>query len=76
VVGQSSTTVGPSASRWQAAGGMQPLPIYQALATSDDGSVTVGMDIRWTAPGQVDHLGFLGGNNYTSAYGCPRTGSW
>ncbi len=55
---------------------MQPLPIYQALATSDDGSVTVGMDIRWTAPGQVDHLGFLGGNNYTSAYGCPRTGSW
>ena len=74
VVGQSSTTVGPSASGWQAVGGMQPLPIYQALATSDDGSVTVGMDIRWTAPGQVDHLRFLGGNNYTSAYGMSADG--
>jgi probable HAF family extracellular repeat protein len=74
VVGQSATTSGLSAFRWQGSGGMQPLPIYEALATSDDGSVAVGMDIRWTAPGQVDHLGFLGGNNYTSAYGVSADG--
>lgn len=74
VVGQSSTTNGTSAFRWTAVGGMQALPIYQALSTSDDGSVAVGMNIRWTAPGQIDYLGFLGGNNYTSAYGVSADG--
>jgi probable HAF family extracellular repeat protein len=75
VVGQSNTLdQGPRAFRWVAGVGMQELPIYQALAVSSDGSVAAGMDIRWTAPGQIDQLGFLGGNNYTSAFGVSSDG--
>lgn len=74
VVGQANTPNGPRAFRWQLGGGMQELPMYQALGTSGDGSVAVGMNIRWTAPGQVEYLGFLGGNNYTSAYGVSGDG--
>lgn len=75
IVGQSSKAGGTlSAFRWVQGTGMQELPIYHALATSNAGSVAVGMNIRWTAPGQIDHLGFLGGNNYTSAKGVSGDG--
>lgn len=74
VVGQSSTASGLSAFRWTAAGGMQALPIYQAAATSADGTVAVGMNTRWTAPDQVNTFGFLGGNNVTEAYGVSGDG--
>lgn len=74
VVGQANSLNGPRAFRWQLGGGMQELPMYQALGTSGDGSVAVGMNIRWTAPGLVDTLPFLGGNNYTSAYGVSGDG--
>ncbi len=74
VVGQPSTPDQLTGFRWQAAGGMQQLPMWQSLGTSADGSVAVGMDKRSTAPGQVDSLGFLGGNNYTSAYGVSGDG--
>jgi probable HAF family extracellular repeat protein len=73
VVGQALASTDYRAFRWMA-GGMQELPFYQALGVSADGSVAVGMDVRWTAPGQIDHLGFLGGNNYTSAYGVSADG--
>jgi probable HAF family extracellular repeat protein len=73
VVGQALASTDFRAFRWMA-GVMQELPFYQALGVSADGSVAVGMDVRWTAPGQIDHLGFLGGNNYTSAYGVSADG--
>lgn len=74
VVGQANTPNGPRAFRWQAGSGIQELPMYEAVGTSGDGSVAVGMNIRWTAPGQVEYLGFLGGNNYTNAYGVSGDG--
>lgn len=73
VVGQVDSPSGPRAFRWQPSG-MQALPMYEALGTSADGSVAVGMNVRWTAPSQVEYLGFLGGNNYTSAYGVSGDG--
>jgi probable HAF family extracellular repeat protein len=74
VVGQTSSTSGITGFRWSGGAGMQALPMWQALATSNDGAVAAGMNLRWTAPGTVEPLGFLGGNNYTSAYGVSGDG--
>ena len=53
---------------------MQELPMFSASDVSDDGNVVVGMNIRWTAPGQVEFLGFLAGGNYTTAHGVSANG--
>jgi len=76
IVGQSYvTTFSLAAFRWVLGSGMQELPFYSAAGVSADGSVVVGMNIRWTAPDQVQFLGFLGGNNYTTAHGVSADGS-
>lgn len=53
--------------RWTAADGMEWLPFYEAAAASDQGDVVVGQDVRWTAPGMTDSLGFLSANRSTAA---------
>jgi probable HAF family extracellular repeat protein len=75
VVGQSYvTSFLLSGFRWVLGTGMQELPMFSASDVSDDGNIVVGMNIRWTAPGQVESLGFLGGNNYTTAHGVSANG--
>ena len=75
VVGTSCTPDGfVHAFRWTVSGGIEELPISKARGVSADGSVIVGNNIRWTAPGQIDNFGFLGGNNVTSAAGVSSDG--
>jgi probable HAF family extracellular repeat protein len=75
IVGQSSVSGFTLAGfRWAPGSGMQQLPMFSAHGVSADGNVVVGMNIRWIAPGQVEFLGFLGGNNYTTAHGVSANG--
>lgn len=75
VVGQSRNDQNtPRAFRWRQGAGMEELPFYEARGVSANGSVAVGINLRWTAPGQLDSLGFLGGNNSTFAYGVSADG--
>jgi len=54
--------------RWTIGGGIQEIQMGEELSqetrgVSADGSIVVGKNIRWTAPGQTDVIPYLGGNN-------------
>ena len=65
--------------RWTISGGIQEIQMgaelsQEARGVSADGSIVVGKNIRWTAPGQIDVIPYLGGNNVTFAAGVSADG--
>ena len=65
--------------RWTIGGGIQEIQMGEELSqeargVSADGSIVVGKNIRWTAPGQIDVIPYLGGNNVTFAAGVSADG--
>ncbi len=68
VVGESFPMVGINAFRWTESEGMVDLGGYKAHDVSDDGSVIIGSDGRWTESGGWQDIGFY-------AYGISADGS-